>query len=127
MVTHAAAQTVKAETAEEFIEVGRPAKDAFVAVHSNWAQLAAPWHPSLSRPGGTATTHTHRHPLLQVDLPKPLGLKFARGNDGGAYVVQNDPKLGNTDPRIQVGGWHLLMPLRWAGADALTQHQRQQQ
>lgn len=40
---------------------------------------------------------------LQVDLPKPLGLKFARGNDGGAYIVKNDPKLGNTDPRIQVG------------------------
>jgi hypothetical protein len=43
--------------------------------------------------------------MLQVDLPKPLGLKFARGNDGGAYVVQNDPKLGNTDPRIQVGAY----------------------
>lgn len=40
--------------------------------------------------------------LLQVDLAKPLGLKFARGNDGGAYVLKNDPSLGNTDPRIQV-------------------------
>jgi hypothetical protein len=39
---------------------------------------------------------------LQLDLPKPLGLKFARGNDGGAYVTVNDPNLGNTDPRIQV-------------------------
>lgn len=38
----------------------------------------------------------------QVDLPKPLGLRFARGNDGGAYITKNDPKLGNTDPRIQV-------------------------
>lgn len=37
-----------------------------------------------------------------MDLPKPLGLKFARGSDGGAYVVVNDPALGNTDPRIQV-------------------------
>jgi hypothetical protein len=41
-------------------------------------------------------------PDPQVDLPKPLGLRFARGNDGGAYVVANDPKLGNTDPRIEV-------------------------
>jgi hypothetical protein len=41
--------------------------------------------------------------FIEVDLPKPLGLKFARGNDGGAYVVANDPKLGNTDPRIQPG------------------------
>lgn len=46
------------------------------------------------------------HPCLQLDLPKPLGLKFARGNDGGAYVVVNDPKLGNTDPRVQVRHSH---------------------
>jgi C-terminal processing protease CtpA/Prc len=39
----------------------------------------------------------------KVDLPKPLGLKFARGADGGAYVVTNDPALGNTDARIQPG------------------------
>jgi hypothetical protein len=35
-------------------------------------------------------------------MPKPLGLKFARGNDGGAYVIANDPSVGNTDPRIEV-------------------------
>jgi len=40
--------------------------------------------------------------FIELDLPKPLGLRFARGNDGGAYVVNNDPKMGNTDPRIQV-------------------------
>ena len=39
----------------------------------------------------------------QLDLPKPLGLKFARGADGGAYVVTNDPALGNTDARVQPG------------------------
>jgi hypothetical protein len=58
----------------------------------------------------------------QVDLPKPLGLKFARGNDGGAYVVANDPKLGNTDPRIQVrvlartGGQHMCVQSSGAAA-----------
>ncbi|GBF88376.1 hypothetical protein Rsub_01088 [Raphidocelis subcapitata] len=39
--------------------------------------------------------------FVEIDLPKPLGLKFARGNDGGAYVIKNDPALGNTDPRVQ--------------------------
>lgn len=57
-----------------------------------------------------------------MDLPKPLGLKFARGNDGGAYVVTNDPKLGNTDPRIQVGITGICCLLRTQSA-----HQQQQQ
>ena len=39
----------------------------------------------------------------KVDLQKPLGLKFARGADGGAYVVANDPNAGNTDARVQPG------------------------
>ncbi|WIA37077.1 hypothetical protein OEZ86_014050 [Tetradesmus obliquus] len=51
--------------------------------------------------GAAAATGTEE--FIEVDLPKPLGLKFARGADGGAYVVTNDPKLGNTDPRIQPG------------------------
>eukprot|EP00955_Chlamydomonas_euryale_P070971 360908-Chlamydomonas_euryale.AAC.17 len=29
-------------------------------------------------------------------------MKFARGNDGGAYVIANDPNSSSTDPRIQV-------------------------
>lgn len=63
---------------------------------------------------------------LQLDLPKPLGLKFARGNDGGAYVIINDPNLGNTDPRVQVrdtGTWAESRPggiLPLAGALATT-------
>ncbi|MEW5299906.1 MAG: hypothetical protein WDW36_002876 [Sanguina aurantia] len=40
---------------------------------------------------------------IEVDLPKPLGFKFIRGNDGGAYVLENDPSIGNTDPRVQAG------------------------
>jgi hypothetical protein len=42
-------------------------------------------------------------PPPQVTLQKPLGVKFARGNDGGAYVVRSDPALGNTDSRIEAG------------------------
>lgn len=33
---------------------------------------------------------------------KPLGLRFARGSDGGAYVKRSDPNLGSTDSNIQV-------------------------
>ena len=38
----------------------------------------------------------------QVDLAKPIGVKFGRGNDGGAYVTAVDAKLGNIDPQIKV-------------------------
>ena len=38
----------------------------------------------------------------QVELMKPLGMKFARGTDGGAYVTTSDPNMGNTDKMVQV-------------------------
>lgn len=38
-----------------------------------------------------------------MNLAKPLGVKFKRGNDGAAYVSITDPRLGNTDPRIKPG------------------------
>lgn len=41
--------------------------------------------------------------FYEVYLSKPLGVKFARGNDGGAYVTVSDPKLGNTYPEITPG------------------------
>jgi len=40
---------------------------------------------------------------IEIDLPKPLGLRFARGNDGGAYCIENNPDVGNTDARVQPG------------------------
>ena len=40
----------------------------------------------------------------QVELVKPLGIKFARGSDGGAYVTRSDPNMGNTDKMVQVHG-----------------------
>ncbi len=51
-----------------------------------------------------------RHPCAQVYLDKPLGVRFSRGNDGGAYVVRSDEKIGSTDPSIEVRGkpWPLL-------------------
>ncbi|GMH32858.1 hypothetical protein BSKO_00692 [Bryopsis sp. KO-2023] len=41
--------------------------------------------------------------IVEVVLEKPLGLKFVRGNDGGAYVGVNNPNLGNTDPTLEIG------------------------
>lgn len=40
---------------------------------------------------------------FDVYLDKPLGLRFARGNDGSAYISKSDAKLGSTDERIEVG------------------------
>ncbi|KAL0034948.1 hypothetical protein WJX79_001966 [Trebouxia sp. C0005] len=39
----------------------------------------------------------------EVELVKPLGIRFARGSDGGAYVTRSDPRLGNTDDNVQPG------------------------
>lgn len=41
--------------------------------------------------------------FFEVNLDKPIGVKFARGNDGGAYVVRLDGKSGNIDERITPG------------------------
>ncbi len=41
--------------------------------------------------------------MQQVYLTKPLGLRFARGNDGAAYIVGSNPRVGDTDDQIEVG------------------------
>lgn len=48
--------------------------------------------------------HIHKltNVAMQVELVKPLGIRFARGSDGGAYVTRSDPNLGNTDKMVQV-------------------------
>ena len=40
--------------------------------------------------------------FIEVELDKPIGLKFGRGNDGGAYVTTVDENMGNVDDRIMV-------------------------
>ena len=52
-------------------------------------------------------------PIHQVYLNKPLGVKFARGNDGGAYVVRSDATLGNTTDDIQVRAPGLVSTVPW--------------
>lgn len=55
---------------------------------------------------GTQTAHVRTRVTLrvwlQVNLPKPIGVRFGRGNDGGAYVIKSEEALGNTDERIAV-------------------------
>ena len=38
-----------------------------------------------------------------VNLPKPLGVSFRRGNDGRAYVADVNPARGNIDPNFELG------------------------
>eukprot|EP00471_Norrisiella_sphaerica_P004673 CAMPEP_0184487546 /NCGR_PEP_ID=MMETSP0113_2-20130426/10186_1 /TAXON_ID=91329 /ORGANISM="Norrisiella sphaerica, Strain BC52" /LENGTH=265 /DNA_ID=CAMNT_0026869901 /DNA_START=245 /DNA_END=1042 /DNA_ORIENTATION=+ len=39
----------------------------------------------------------------EVNLEKPIGISFARGNDGKAYVIGIDPRKGNIDEKVEVG------------------------
>ena len=51
-----------------------------------------------------------------------MGVRFARGGDGGAYVAQTDPKLGNTDEKVQVCdllGWQDVHHLHCMGIRVL--------
>ncbi|KAK9826931.1 hypothetical protein WJX74_000612 [Apatococcus lobatus] len=41
--------------------------------------------------------------FYEVELKKPLGIKFGRGNDGEAYVLASDKRLGDTDDQVQPG------------------------
>lgn len=45
---------------------------------------------------------TLTHFLLQVFIQKPLGIRFGRGKDAGAYVTRVDKSAGNIDERIEV-------------------------
>jgi hypothetical protein len=56
------------------------------------AARRAPAAPRASPRAATATATEER--LYEANLDKPLGLKFARGNDGGAYLLSKsaDPK-----------------------------------
>ena len=49
------------------------------------------------------TAAAGKEEYYEVYLSKPLGIKFARGKDGGAYISVNDAKLGNTSNDITPG------------------------
>jgi hypothetical protein len=47
-------------------------------------------------------TYANGSLLTQVSIEKPMGIRFGRGNDGAAYVLKSDARMGNTDDRVQV-------------------------
>lgn len=85
----------------------RVVKDVRAPVCSRQAKLAESFamyaQPRTSTTESKTVIPEGEEEFLELDLNKPLGLKFKRGNDGGAYVVANDPNVGNTDPRVMPG------------------------
>ncbi|CAG9467690.1 unnamed protein product [Pedinophyceae sp. YPF-701] len=41
--------------------------------------------------------------FYECELVKPMGIKFARGNDGGCYILDINPAAGDCDERMQPG------------------------
>ncbi len=65
------------------------------------ATTAEPTTTSSAPPA--ASPASDQAPTFEVYLDKPLGVRWARGKDGAAYVSRTDPSLGNTDPAISPG------------------------
>lgn len=66
-----------------------PVSRRSIRVHAVEIKAAAP---------GTKTGEYY-----EVFLQKPLGIKFARGRDGGAYVSSVDARAGNVDKNVKPG------------------------
>jgi tetratricopeptide (TPR) repeat protein len=62
-----------------------------------------PGRVSASSSETVQTKATSGEEEYEVFLDKPLGVKFARGNDGGAYVIASNPAMGNTSSDITPG------------------------
>ncbi len=101
MIKLQAAETTEVETQakEEFYEV------CVCWVLGGWKERrhSLVWVGAYATYPPIHTTHPHTHDHPQCILSKPLGIKFGRGNDGGAYAIYVDPKLGNIDERIEIG------------------------
>jgi len=61
------------------------------------------WASSSESKAAVQTKATAGEEEYDVYLQKPLGVKFARGNDGGAYVLASNPAMGNTSSDITPG------------------------
>lgn len=56
-----------------------------------------------AEPETTTSSSETKEQFYELNLEKPLGIKFARGNDGGAYVIASDATVGATDDKVEVG------------------------
>ena len=75
---------------------------------------ASPAAPSASSAASDSIVPAGQE--YEVFLQKPLGIRFARGADGEAYVARSDPALGATEPRVTPGD-KLLQVSASFGAD----------
>lgn len=58
-------------------------------------------HAVITR-AATAQAEVAVGDTYEVYLDKPIGVRFARGNDGAAYIAGSDARIGMTDDRIAV-------------------------
>jgi hypothetical protein len=73
----------------------RPVAVAARRAASSKARRAVSPRAEVDRGYGPGSAAVSTEDLYEVTLPKPIGVKFVRGNDGGAYVAfvpPNDPK-----------------------------------
>lgn len=68
-------------------------------MRQNYRILAAAEVSQASKTKATAG----KEEFYEVYLDKPIGVKFARGNDGAAYIARVDAKAGNIDAQITPG------------------------
>ena len=59
--------------------------------------------PAAAAAAPEVSTATEEGEFYEVNLPKPLGVSFRRGNDGRAYVADVNPARGNIDPNFELG------------------------
>lgn len=98
-----------------------------------WACVLTRWAldgaagPQYSRAAALWRAATHSGRLCgslpqQVYLDKPLGVKFGRGRDGGAYIARTDPKLGNTNSAIEAGDKVVKVSASFGGGEPAGIH-----
>ncbi|GAB5367374.1 hypothetical protein AAMO2058_001224800 [Amorphochlora amoebiformis] len=59
--------------------------------------------PNLRGCAATSADMPKTGDYYEVNIEKPIGISFARGNDGRAYIIKLDERKGNLDPRCEVG------------------------
>jgi hypothetical protein len=70
----------------------RPASVAARRAASSKARPAVSPRAEVDRGYGPGSAAVSTEDIYEVTLPKPIGVKFARGNDGGAYVAFVPPE-----------------------------------